>query len=227
MNDRTQFLHPPPEGKLVPEQLRLLTETAARRMKQAFPPGMPEEERDRLLKTEALHSAAIEDERDPERVARHQRALAEFLAAPLTGTTLLELHHSMMAEQEHAEPGRYRSVQVVVGGDRPPGPAMVQSLMDELFAFLHKPGHNPLAQAAWAHVEFESVHPFADGNGRAGRAVLLHVLGSPVPISRFISSTRPNYYRLFRMYNWHSWLTYITRGTLIESNMRLRREGGP
>ena len=71
------------------------------------------------------------------------------------------------------------------------------------------------------HVEFESIHPFADGNGRAGRALLLHVLGVPIPISRFIHSARSTYYHLFRKSDWPSWLEWMAGGTLIESNMRL------
>ena len=217
MNARAQFLHPPPEGKLVPEDLRCRVESANRAMEQAFPTGTQGEERDHLLRTEALYSAAIENENDPERIAQHHRALEEFLAKPLTPDSLLELHHSMMAGQSHAEPGRYRSVQVVIGDHRPPGPALVPSLMDELFTFLREHGNNRVARATWAHVEFESIHPFADGNGRAGRALLLHVLGAPIPISRFIFSTRPTYYHLFRKSDWHSWLEWMAGGVAEES----------
>ena len=222
MNAKAQFLHPPQEGKLVPEDLRYRVEFGNRAMEKAFPPSTQGEERDHLLRKEALYSAAIENENDPERTAQHHRALAEFLAKPLTPDSLLELHHSMMAGQSHAEPGRYRSVQVVIGDQRPPGPALVPSPMDELFTFLGEHGNNRVARVTWAHVEFESIHPFADGNGRAGRALLLHVLGFPIPISRFIHSDRSTYYHLFRKSDWHSWLEWMARGTLIESNMRLK-----
>ena len=217
MNARAQFLHPPPEGKLVPEDLRYRVESANRAMEQAFQPGIQGEERNHLLRNEALYSAAIENENDPERIAQHHRALAEFLAKPLTPDSLLELHCSMMVGQSHAEPGRYRSVQVVIGDHRPPGLALVPSLMDELFTFLGKHGNNRVARATWAHVEFESIHPFADGNGRAGRALLLHVLGFPIPISRFIHSDRPTYYHLFRKSDWPSWLEWIAGGVAGES----------
>ncbi len=220
MNARAQFLHPP-EGKLVPDDLQHLAESAVKAMEQAFGTNLRREERDQILRTEAIHSAAIENENNPERIAQHQRALAEFLATPLTPNSLLELHRSMMAGQSHADPGRYRSIQVIIGEYRPPRPALVPSLMDELFTFLGENGNNQVAQATWAHVEFESIHPFADGNGRAGRAMLLHVLGVPIPISRFICSTRSTYYHLFRKADWPSWLEWMAGGILMESNMRL------
>ena len=108
------------------------------------------------------------------------------------------MHAAMMEGQQHAQPGQYRTVSVTVGGYRPPGPALVPSLMNELFSHLYKHEGTQITRAVWAHVQFETIHPFADGNGRTGRAVLQAALGVPIPISRFILRERATYYELFR-----------------------------
>ena len=218
MNARDKFLHAH-KGKLVPERLKPLTKSAVEEMERVFRTNLRQGERNHLLWTEATHSAAIEDEKIPERIKRHQYALAEFLDKPLTPNSLLEMHRIMMAGQSHASPGRYRSVEIIIGEYRPPMPTLVPSLMDELFNFMGKTRNNQVARATWAHVQFESIHPFADGNGRTGRALLLHILGVPIPISRFIYSERPTYYQLFREYLWPDWLEWMTKGILFECNM--------
>ena len=169
--------------------------------------------------TETVHSAAIEDEDRFHEISLHQRALAEFLDKPLTPGSLLEMHLGMMAGQDHASPGRYRDVEVTIGQQHPPTAEAVPSLMDELFTFMGKTRNNQVARATWAHVQFENIHPFADGNGRTGRALLLHILGVPIPISRFIHSERSTYYHLFREYLWPEWLAWMTKGILIECNI--------
>ncbi|MDP4332555.1 Fic family protein [Curtobacterium sp. A7_M15] len=80
--------------------------------------------------------------------------------------------------------GRWRDVQNWIGGGAtprlarhvPPPPALVPELMDDLFEFLHRDDLHPIAQAAIAHAQFESIHPFTDGNGRIGRALVAAVL---------------------------------------------------
>ena len=57
----------------------------------------------------------------------------------------------------------------------PPPPDRVPELMDDLVAYVNTTYHSPLTQAAVAHAQFETIHPFGDGNGRAGRA-LIHIV---------------------------------------------------
>jgi len=57
----------------------------------------------------------------------------------------------------------------------PPPPEHVRALFDDLLAYVNSDTHSPLVQAAIAHAQFETIHPFADGNGRTGRA-LIHVV---------------------------------------------------
>ena len=219
-SNRETFLHPPPEGTPIPPELQALVETAAREMEQAFPPSITTGNRDQLLRTEAVYSAAIEDETDPDRVSLHHRALSEFLDRPLSPASLLEMHRRMMKGQPHAEPGRYRSQRIMIGRYEPPKPALVGPLMDEMFTFLEREEKSPqnrVALATWAHVEFETVHPFSDGNGRTGRALITHLLDAPVPLSQFIFAERPMYYRLFQLSDWPHWLGWMARGILEEA----------
>ena len=230
MNARDKFLHPPPEGTIVPAELQDLVEAASREMKQAFPPSITAGNRDQLLRTEAVHSAAIEDEYDPVRITRHHQALSEFMDRPLTPASLLEMHRSMMRGQAHAGPGEYRNHRILIGGQEPPQPAMVGPLMDELFAFLESEGKSPrnrIALATWAHVEFETIHPFGDGNGRTGRAIITHLLGAPLPLSRFIFAERPMYFRLFQLSDWARWLGWTAGGVILEARLRLGGKRGP
>lgn len=103
---------------------------------------------------------------------------------PITLDILLEVHRRLMAGtrlEQHG--GRIRMVQNWIGGSSynpcsaafvPPPPEDVPTLLDDLLTFCNGDGLPALAQAAIAHAQFETIHPFADGNGRAGR-VLIHL----------------------------------------------------
>ena len=108
---------------------------------------------------------------------------------------------------------------VTIGGHRPPGPAMIPSLMDGMFGHINVHEGTMITRAAWAHVQFETIHPFADGNGRAGRALLQTLLGCPLPLSRFILRERETYYELFQRCDWPAWLAWFCRGILEECRM--------
>lgn len=57
----------------------------------------------------------------------------------------------------------------------PPPPEHIPELLDDLLDYINNDAHSPLVQAAIVHAQFETIHPFADGNGRTGRA-LIHVV---------------------------------------------------
>jgi Fic family protein len=98
---------------------------------------------------------------------------------------LLAIHRTLMERSPTAqEGGRVRHEQNWIGGSSynpcsaafvPPPPEHVPGLLDDLLAYVHGDDHSPLVQAALAHAQFETIHPFADGNGRTGRA-LVHVV---------------------------------------------------
>ena len=105
--------------------------------------------------------------------------------APITLDILLGVHRRLLAGtflEEHG--GRIRTAQNWIGGSSynpcsasfvPPPPEMVEGLLEDLVAFCNDDGLPALAQAAIAHAQFETIHPFVDGNGRAGR-VLIHLV---------------------------------------------------
>jgi Fic family protein len=99
---------------------------------------------------------------------------------------LLEIHRRLMAGTRLEEyGGRFRSEQNWIGGSDynpcnaafvPPPPEYVEGLVNDLFKFANDDSLPPVAQAAIAHAQFETIHPFVDGNGRTGRALIHLVL---------------------------------------------------
>ncbi|MGD9571916.1 MAG: Fic family protein, partial [Thermoleophilia bacterium] len=174
-----------------------------------------------LLRTEAIASSRIEGLRiDHERLARAafgetddglaravlgnldalRRAL-DVASLPITIGAILGLHRALLAgTRDAAIAGRLRDGQNWIGGRQPnprgaafipPPEGEVPRLLDDLCRFCERDDLQPSLQAAIAHVQFETIHPFADGNGRVGRA-LVHVVlrrrgltadgqGEPVP----------------------------------------------
>ncbi|MBV8928197.1 MAG: Fic family protein [Mycobacteriaceae bacterium] len=105
---------------------------------------------------------------------------------PITSTALLEAHRALMAPDPRADhPGALRVAQSWIGGHGsspidavyvPPPPDAVPDLIDDLLTFANRRDLPILAQAAIAHSQFVSIHPFADGNGRIGRALIAAIL---------------------------------------------------
>jgi len=102
-----------------------------------------------------------------------------------TLSDLLEVHARLMESSRLAHLGGVvRTEQNWIGGSQynpcaaafvPPPPEAVPDLVDDLIDYVNADTHSPLVQAAVAHAQFETIHPFVDGNGRAGRA-LIHVV---------------------------------------------------
>jgi Fic family protein len=105
---------------------------------------------------------------------------------PISVTTLLTFHQRLLGNTRQAEQaGRLREKQNWIGGSDynpcsaafvPPPPELVPELMADLCAFCSSETLPAVAQAAIAHAQFETIHPFADGNGRTGRALIQLVL---------------------------------------------------
>lgn len=111
----------------------------------------------------------------------------------------------------------------------PQDAAEVESLMGNLIDFIHaNDGLDPLLRMAITHHQFESIHPFYDGNGRTGRILNLlmlqreGLLDLPVLyLSRYITTTKPDYYRLLQTVReqdrWAEWCLYLLRGVAVTS----------
>ncbi len=158
-----------------------------------------------LLRSEALASSAIEELRISHRklaratigaggdhtareVLGNVRAMERAVeiggaADDLTVNDILAIHRDLtVGTSLDRIAGTLRKEQGWIGGWSPPGaafvpppPEYVPGLVDDLCAFMNRDDISPVAQAAIAHAQFETIHPFGDGNGRVGRC-LVHTL---------------------------------------------------
>ncbi len=133
-------------------------------------------------------------------IVANTRAMERALAlGTTTSEGLLEMHRILLGDSDPEHAGRWREEQVWIGGSDfgplgalfvPPHHEHVPAAMGDLIAFAGRMDMPVLVQAAIVHAQFETIHPFTDGNGRTGRA-LLHamlqqkglVASSVVPIS--------------------------------------------
>ncbi len=120
-------------------------------------------------------------------------------------TNVLELHRILAGEvMDQGEAGRYRTIAVRVGRYLPPPPSAVSGLMFELLEWWNKESVklSPVLSSAILHYQFEAIHPFADGNGRTGRALALwelyrrgfdtqHIFS----VDEYYWEDRPRYYK--------------------------------
>ena len=153
---------------------------------------------------------------------------------PLSNRLLREMHAELLSRGRGSEksPGEYRQTQNWIGGTRPgnahyvpPPPHQVEPCMAALERFLHNE-NNPypgLLKAALVHVQFETIHPFLDGNGRVGRlliAFILHhdgLLSQPLLyLSLYLKQHRSEYYRLLDLVrsdgDWETWIDFFLEG---------------
>lgn len=142
------------------------------------------------------------------------------------------LHRTLMNGADYrAEPGAYREIQNWIGGSSiyqsrfvPPPPGHVPGCMKELIAFLHDtPSEEDMYEVpvvirmAIAHAQFETIHPFVDGNGRVGRLLLPVMLAAegylPVYIAGYLKNNQQEYYdRLAGVQlreEWQAWLQFF------------------
>jgi len=103
---------------------------------------------------------------------------------------ILEWHRLLMHHDPRSHPGSFRRTQNWIGGDVygpkrasfvPPSPQLVEPLIDDLFDYAHSSSDHPIVRAAVLHTQFETIHPFADGNGRVGRALIHWALRTHAP----------------------------------------------
>ena len=160
---------------------------------------------------------------------------------PLCNRLLREMHVLLMSRGRGSDktPGEFRRSQNWIGGTRPgnalfvpPPPSEVETCMTALERFIHGAGDNDaqeagklpvLLKAALAHVQFETIHPFLDGNGRLGRlliAMLLHeggALSQPLLyLSLYFKQHRAMYYELLDRVrtdgDWEAWVDFFLEG---------------
>lgn len=145
-------------------------------------------------------------------------AIARMLEGPIDEESITSAHRKLFAHDPHerTSAGRWRSVQNWIGGSDysprgalyvPPPPDLVEGAMADLLAFARRDDVPVLAQAAVVHAQFESIHPFPDGNGRIGRALAAAVLRHRgvarhvvVPIAAALVVRREHYFATLDAY---------------------------
>lgn len=153
---------------------------------------------------------------------------------PFSNRLIREIHSKLLASGRGSQktPGEFRRTQNWIGGTRPgnaqfvpPPPDQVEECMAGLERFVHDDAvpYPALIKAALLHVQFETIHPFLDGNGRIGRlliALLLHhsgMLSQPLLyLSLYFKQHRAEYYRLLDLVrtdgDWEAWLDFFLEG---------------
>lgn len=156
---------------------------------------------------------------------------------PLSLRLIREMHGVLLAKGRGSRltPGEFRRSQNWIGGTRPgnaafvpPPPEEVLDCMSRLELFLHdQPEPTPvLLKAALAHVQFETIHPFLDGNGRLGRLLITlllcdqQVLREPMLyLSLYFKTHRQYYYELLNKVrlngNWEAWLDFFAEAVIV------------
>jgi Fic family protein len=164
---------------------------------------------------------------------------------PLSLRLVRELHEKLLrgVRGDHATPGEFRRSQNWIGRPGctleeasfvPPAPDALIEHLSAWEAFLHDKTLPPLVHAALAHYQFETLHPFLDGNGRVGRLLITLQLCErgvlPMPLlylSAFFEATRADYYRGFtdvrERGDWTGWLHYFLNGVARQSEDALSR----
>lgn len=128
-------------------------------------------------------------------IAGNVAAMRAALALPdtLSVPGILEVHRTLINRDGITFGGSLRTEQVWVGGTAysphgalyvPPAPERVTSCLEDLLTFSQREDINPITKAALVHAQFETIHPFIDGNGRTGRVLLAKVLRSEDVLSR-------------------------------------------
>ncbi len=163
--------------------------------------------------------------------------LKEF---PLSLRLIREIHEKLMnnARGGHKQPGEFRTSQNWIGGSRPsnaifvpPPPEHLMECLDSFEKFLHddKIKLPVLIKAALAHVQFETIHPFLDGNGRLGRLLITFILCNEgilreplLYLSLYLKTNRQAYYDHLQSVrqtgDWESWINFFLTGVIDTAN---------
>jgi len=161
--------------------------------------------------------------------------IEQLASLPIASRLILGLHERLMSGvRGGSTAGSYRTSQNYIAPNRgvpieralyvPPPPEMVQDLMGDLERYINSEQGEPrLVQCALAHYQFETIHPFGDGNGRVGRLIILlqlvqlGLLSAPlIHPSVYFEQSRGQYYWLLQDVRasgaWEDWIAYFVEG---------------
>ena len=190
-----------------------------------------------LFENEVIPGAPLDDvEETSNYIAAMSLGLSRIASGelPLSNRLLREVHARLMHGVRGGDqaPGKFRRSQNWLGGTRPgnarfvPPPALeVQPAMSDLERFLHDASAPILVKAALAHAQFETIHPFLDGNGRVGRLLITLLLTSErvlqqplLYLSLYFKQHRDTYYERLQAVRihgaWEEWLAFFLEGVV-------------
>lgn len=169
-------------------------------------------------------------------VSAMNNALERLQELPLSLRLIREIHEKLMnnARGGHKQPGEFRTSQNWIGSNRPgkarfvpPPPENLMECLNPFEKFLHddKIKCPTLIKAALAHVQFETIHPFLDGNGRVGRLLITLILCTEgilkqpfLYLSLYFKTNRQAYYDHLQSVretgNWEAWVKFFLTGVI-------------
>ncbi len=201
------------------------------------------------FETEAQAGQPVDDIREVSNyVDAMMHGLDRLDALPLSLRLIREMHARLLDSSRGGtkNPGEFRQSQNWIGGTRPgnalfvpPPVAELRACLGDLERFMHEEGSRlpALIKAGLIHVQFETIHPFLDGNGRIGRLLVTlylcaqGVLRQPLLyLSLFLKTRRADYYRLLqevREYGaWEAWLEFFLDGVAETANQAFDAAAG-
>jgi cell filamentation protein, protein adenylyltransferase len=160
---------------------------------------------------------------------------------PLCNRVLRQVHKTLLSKGRGSvkNPGNFRKSQVWVGGKSfrdavfvPPPHEEIVPCMGDLEKFINDASIRPLIKAALAHVQFETIHPFSDGNGRLGRLLITLILCSEgilseplLYLSLYFKTHRTEYYDLLQHVrttgDWERWIEFFLTGIIETSSQAI------
>lgn len=193
------------------------------------------------FETEAQTGQPIDDIREVSNyVDAMMYGLKRLEDLPLSLRLIREMHARLLQSGRGGtkNPGEFRRSQNWIGGTRPgnalfvpPPPTEMDVCLDALERFMHEEGSRlpALLKAGLLHVQFETIHPFLDGNGRIGRLLVTlylcvnGVLRKPLLyLSLYLKTHRTDYYRLLQEVRehgaWEAWLEFFLTGVADTAN---------
>jgi Fic family protein len=193
------------------------------------------------FETEAQTGEPIDDIREVSNyVDAMMYGLERLEELPLSLRLIREMHARLLqsGRGDTKSPGEFRRTQNWIGGSRPgnalyvpPPVTELDACLDALERFIHEDGSQlpALIKAGLLHVQFETIHPFLDGNGRIGRLLVTlylcvnGVLRKPLLyLSLYLKTHRADYYRLLQEVrengNWEAWLDFFLAGVAETAN---------
>ena len=188
-----------------------------------------------VMEFEALPKKDTDKQQDIQEIINYRNALSYAVGylqkKPISLGLIKKIHDILMdsVRGRNKARGQFRTIQNYIGISGtpieqasyiPPPPEKLMELLSNFEKYIHSEEKDPLVQLAIMHAQFESIHPFLDGNGRVGRILIplflmeKKLLGSPVfYMSAYLEANRDSYYEnlnaISKKKNWEDWIIFF------------------